>query len=494
MAPYRVNANWNISINGSTDAAFGGVKRGHVTLSTRIMPMGLLWHSLGISLTPISSFSVDHLVAGMNALMDCNSLTVKRGADVAEYSVPECINDAHRSVLATLTCKPSSDDVKLSETHRMIAPMGAPVGMDMERHGHELAGLITREVQWQRLSAQSVAGRLRDALPGKFERQFLVFHPACTFLYTDNPAKSEKYVRYIQKACFHNLREVVAMGLLQRYFLNRVEYILNDLSRERVGSLPEKARLESTIDELARVPLRDPEWVRRKLAGSHRMVFDKISASLGIGQQAQRVTDVIRILERTLYPGGKKVVSIAEQEYAYRVVGHLSEIRAISAKLADRDPFGFSDQVASARALHNRSGHVADNLKSVLDRYADLSYLVGEHELVQYRMQINKLVMDDYRLEILPKFEELMLSLGQEPGKLRTAAETLRQKDSKVPSVEKIEATLSEVSKDVGKIRDAKADIGDETEFSSFVEKAKPYVDGLLKVGRAILLVLGAVL
>jgi hypothetical protein len=384
--------------------------------------------------------------------------------------------------------------MKLSVIHRMIAPMGPPIDMDLKRHGQELAGLIALEVAWQRLSGQFVAHRLCNTFPGKIERQFLVFHPACTFLYTDNPANSEKHVRYIQKACFHNLREVVVMGLLQRFFLDRIECIFNHLRSQRATSLPERASIEESIERLASVPLYNPDWVRLRLDGGHRMVFDKIHATLGIGKRAQQVINSRGALEGILYPGGVKVVSIAEQKYATQALGQLDEIARISGQIADRAPFGFGDQTVLAKVLNTSAGKVRDDLKATLDGYADMSPLAPENMRLQYLSHINHLVLTDYRQEILPEFEKLVTSLAKESDKLKAAAEDSRRKGTPVPPPEKIEASLKEVSRDVAGLRGADTAAGGDTGFDTFVERASPYVSGLLKVGRAILTILGVVL
>jgi hypothetical protein len=182
------------------------------------------------------------------------------------------------------------------------------------------------------------------------------------------------------------------------------------------------------------------------------------------------------------------------QIYANEVMGQLDEIARISGQIADKSPFGFGEQTNLAKALHDSAGKVRIEMTATLDGYADLRVLAPDYLRTQYRSEINRLVLDKYKQEILPEFEKLMTSLAQEPGKLKAAAEDSRRKGAPVPTPEKMEASLKEISQDVAGLRGSEADVGDHTRLDVFVEKAKPYVDGLLKVGRAILTILGVVL
>lgn len=498
LAPYRIGSNWNISVNKKTKEAFGGVKQARVALSTRILPLGLLWHSLDIFLARISSFDVDHLIAGMNELMNHDSLTVRRGASIFDYCAEGCIREAHRAVLATLTEKPSSHDLELSDIHRMIAPMGLPVGIDLNRHRRELVGLIRLESSWQKLSSSFIQDQLKDTFPGKFENQFLVFHPACTILYTANPAKSEhaeseKHVMWVQKACFHNLREVVAMELLQRYFLGRVHRIFSQLARQEGGSFSSPLIVEESIESLSRVPLYNPEWVPERLCRGHRTVFHGIDSALGIRRIAEKVVNSRRVIDLKLYRGGGKVVSIAEQQYAREVVGQLGEIARISGEIADKSPFGFDKQTLLADTLRGEASTLQAKLDAQIDLLANIALDAPEYERTKSAAQLNRLVLQDYGRGILPKFDELITSLAQDPDKLKAAVEDSRKKKAAVPSAENVDASLKEVAQNLEDVKRAKAGLQGETRLDNFVRKVKPWADGLLKVAGAILTALGVV-
>jgi len=286
--PFKIEPNWRLSL-APVSEAFGGLKRTSVTLKTKLFPGGLVTHAISMSLVASSDFSPEQLVSGTKMLLDGPSLELRRKSQTQEVSVSDCFEGAHKTIVNSLCEEPSSQDLGLSKPHRIMMPMGPSSGLDFKKHRTQLAALIGLLTDSTDLSEEYISDRLRGRLAGIKQKQFLLFHPACTIIYPDIPPDVKSNLRYVQSCFRENFSDIVALGLLQRYFLDRVLSLFEEFERMVTASPEEQANIRNVVRRLTHIPLYQADWVLDRLDGGHAKFFRIVMKSLSIERATREV-------------------------------------------------------------------------------------------------------------------------------------------------------------------------------------------------------------
>jgi hypothetical protein len=107
---------------------------------------------------------------------------------------------------------------------------------------------------------------------------------------------------------------------------------------------------------------------------------------------------------------------------------------------------------------------------------------------------MTQIVLTDYRLDILPKFQDFVQTVLNDEDKIKEINEAKRIEGVAVPSAVDTEKALKDAKSELSSVTTKKPleQIGQEV--SAFASKAKPYVETLLKIGKIALTIMGVAL
>jgi hypothetical protein len=177
------------------------------------------------------------------------------------------------------------------------------------------------------------------------------------------------------------------------------------------------------------------------------------------------------------------LLSISERVELENIIRDLDRIYNICNEIVNKNPLQLSEEIALASAIRDTAERIRGELKASIDQYNALQSgpFQNQQNLFSLQTFIYKLILSDYKSQVLPNFQKLTEKIIEKGKDLVDKAEEHRKAGKNIPEKSELEKELTEAKSEIESARDDSTTGANFNNISSFAARAKPYVEKIVK-------------
>lgn len=476
--PLKLIPNWKITTN--KDAATKcGLTKFRCKLLTKIYPLGMVSYQMRLSFLFENGIDIEQFIHLLSNLKT-TGIMHRHGESVDPNSVIKTMHDTLLLDLAKNTDLIKNKSVQ--EIHRIIMIEDAVGPIDRQTNRKELAALISLQNESSTLTDTFVSSRIDASFEGMRIGQFIIFHPQATIL---NPVgilvKNPEYKSYVMKCMRSNFTSIVEIATIAKNFSTAIQSILEKLISNPDLFGVEESTLATTVENLLQSKLFDEHLLN--FTGGHNMLYDIIDKKIGISESTKSCVYNLGDLKEKLE---KKMFTIPEQIEAGKIIADLDDIYKISKEIADKDPFQVAEQQTLASALSASASDTRNKLMAYMRKYNEMKNepFAQQGEMLKLHTSIYSLILDTYRTDILPQFQQLTQKVLDNAEQIKKIANEKRTAKAAIESPDEVENNIRAAKDEIQSALQLKPSSEPISTISNFVVKVRPYAEKIIKAAK----------
>ncbi len=492
MLPIRLLPNWRISLDTGTIGLKDLSADFSCSLLAKIYPFGVVSYNIKTLITSEKGIDFDALVAAMRSIKEEPVIIVEK----RKFTASSLAKKVHDNLVHDLTLRKIQNEYSFEPFHRIVTLDQMDGSINLKDHQKELSAIVGLDRRWKNVSPVYVKAHLPSSFVGKYEDQFFAHHQSCTIICPSNPAVQEKFNSYVRKCLRSNYTSIIEAAIVQTSFAKALEKELNILSKQLPCTIDQKAPMLSLLTRINNVDwLLNANYLSSMLFGKHKEFVNLIGTDFDLELKVITSLKALNSFKEKLEEV-KKILSISDQIEMDNIVNQLNEISKVSRAFYEKNPLQISNHASLAKTLMTVADDKRNSLIAMKDQYNQFatSPFPSNADMFNLKKAMTQIVLTDYRLDILPKFQDFVQTVLNDENKIKEINEAKRKEGVAVPSAVDTEKALKDAKSELSSVTTKKPleQIGQEV--SAFASKAKPYVETLLKIGKIALTIMGVAL
>jgi len=484
LLPMKLEPNWNINLEPGllSENEFFNC---HPLI--KIYPLGVVLFEIRFSFKSKNGIEIKRCIELIDAV---RSRRVLISTDNKKYSVMSLIKKFQRIILTNFLGCAEIQNLQFSPINRIMSLSGVSNGFDPIQDTRELAGLISLNKKYEKLSNKAIENKIGSMFSGEYIDQFIRVQPSSSVIYAPYPSDDLKYNSYVEKCMRRNYTSIVEAVTVQNQFTKSTIGILKNLLNMKIEVEGDLISLDSKLNRIEGFDWLFSDDLKHHFMGHDVKIYNHFYTIYGIESNINQCRYLINKIEEGLKE--RENISISETMKIKEIIRHLDEMYRICYSFSTENPLGLSVEVDIAKTIMDEAEEKRDDLMAWLD---DLKAIEDDpystrRDKSKLNRAIKSLILSDYRTEIIPEYEKFVNQVLEKEDEIVQVAEKKRKEGVEVPD-------SSEIKK---KVETAKEQIGDDAsstlkkayvDLTSFATSVEPYVETLLSVSKTVLILLG---